>query len=96
MKVLTLIFCISILAFVSITAHAGKPTCSDVPVTMTFAAPSSGTAAIWNDDPTTVYSNGVGGIDNEVIHFCSGTHDATIKWEMDRKQHEKSECNSPI
>jgi hypothetical protein len=85
MKVLTLIFCISILAVVTFNANAGKPTrgCSDVPVTMTFVAPATGTAALSNDDPSKVYQNGVDGIANEVIHFnndCNGSRDATIKW----------------
>jgi hypothetical protein len=62
------------------TAFAAKPPrCSDVPISVTFLPTDDPAppAAIWNDDPMTVYEDGVDGV-GAVIHTCSGTNDVTL------------------
>lgn len=82
MKIFSLV--ISFLVYVmSVTVYAaGKPpTCADIPLSMTFVAPVSAPAAIYNDDPTKAYQNGVDGV-QAIIHItsgkCNGTRDATL------------------
>ena len=67
MRILTI--CVLFLTFVAGNAIAGKPgSCSDVPISFTFVAPAGVQAAIWNDDPTKVYTGGT----NTEIHNCNG------------------------
>lgn len=59
---------------------ARPPGCTDIPISMTFVAPATAPAAIWNDDPTKAYRDGVDSV-SSVIHLnskCDGTRDATL------------------
>lgn len=55
--------------------------CADIPLSMTFLAPTGAPASIWNDVPNTAYQNGVSGV-GAFIHInsdcVSGTHDAIL------------------
>jgi hypothetical protein len=62
-------------------ASPRPPRCTDPPVSVTFVAPASATAAIENDNPATAYQNGVDGV-TAVIHYnssCAGSHDMTLE-----------------
>ena len=67
-------------AFFSVPALPAQPNkCTDIPISYTFLSTSVATAAIWNDNPSKPYQNGVDGVANTVIHRCSGTYDATME-----------------
>ena len=81
MKIFTL--CVLILTLVGSTMAAGKPggnNCANVPISMTFIATTSATAAIWNDDATKAYQNGVDGVEALIIldSDCNGSRDAVM------------------
>lgn len=82
MKIFRLIMFTTVLAIGSLNVYAAKPpTCADIPLSMTFVAPVSAPAAIYNDDPTKAYQDGIDGV-GAIIHItsnkCNGTRDATL------------------